>query len=83
MVLGVEFRTLHLLGKYSNLLSLASSPFCVGHFLRYGLPSSPSWAAVLLFGLPCMTGIIDACHHAQILVEIGSHKIFAQAGLKP
>jgi hypothetical protein len=27
-----------------------------------------------------MTGV---CHHAQLLVEIGSHKLFASAGLKP
>jgi hypothetical protein len=36
------------------------------------------WTVTLLFMLPCIAG-----HCAQPLVEMGSHGLFAQAGLKP
>jgi hypothetical protein len=38
---------------------------------------------ILLFTLPCVAGMTGACHHAQPLPEMGSHELFAWAGLKP
>jgi hypothetical protein len=31
---------------------------------------------ILLCVLPCIAGMTGTCHHAQLLFEIGSHKIF-------
>jgi hypothetical protein len=38
---------------------------------------------ILLFSFPHVAGMTGVCHRAWLLVEIGSCKLFAQAGLEP
>jgi hypothetical protein len=45
------------------------------------IPRSP-WTMIFLFVLPCIARMTDACHHAQKLVKMGSHKLFAWTGLE-
>jgi hypothetical protein len=40
------------------------------------------YAIILLFVLPQVAGMTGVHHHTQSLVEMGSNKLFAQAGLK-
>jgi hypothetical protein len=42
-----------------------------------------AWTMILLFMLPCVAGMTSSCHWAQPLVEMGSHKLFVSAGVKP
>jgi hypothetical protein len=50
--------------------------------IRSSLYVQITWAKFLLFILPLVAGMTGAGHHAQPLVETGSHEFFAWAGLK-
>jgi hypothetical protein len=43
-----------------------------------------TWTVILLFVPLCIAGVTGALHHhhTHLLVEMGSLKMFAQAGLK-
>jgi hypothetical protein len=41
-----------------------------------------TWATTLLFVFSHVVGMTDILYHAQSLVDIGSHELFAQAGVK-
>jgi hypothetical protein len=42
-----------------------------------------AWATILLFVFPHVSGMTGVCHHAQVLLDMGSQELFSQAGLEP
>jgi hypothetical protein len=62
-------------------LSHTPTPFCFSYFSNKVSHLCPqqAWAAILLFMLPAVAGV-HLC--AQLLVEMGFHKLFTMAGLK-
>jgi hypothetical protein len=72
-VLGLEVRAL------CSSASHTTSSFCSSYFAdRVLLFTQPSWTVMP----PAIAGVIGSCHHTQLLVNMGSHKLFAQVGLK-
>jgi uncharacterized membrane protein YdbT with pleckstrin-like domain len=62
-------------------LNHANSPFLVLFEISSCFMSGLAWT-VILFVLLYTAGMAGMCHHAQILVEMKSPKLFAQAGFK-
>jgi hypothetical protein len=75
---GLEFER-----KAFYHLSHSTSPLCIDHFWDRVSLCALTWTSILLYVLPGRAGITVALHHAQPLVEMGSCKLFAWAGLKP
>jgi hypothetical protein len=82
VVLEFEIRVLQLLGRC--YLNHASSPFFCSYFgkrvflfVQTGLDHGPP-----IFILPAIARMTGVHHSNQLLVEMGSHKLFVQAGFK-
>jgi hypothetical protein len=74
MVLGFKLRP--------PALNHASSRFCSGYFgTMVSLYPRPTWTSSSYFTLPTRAKMTGTHHHTQQLVEMGSHELFAQAGL--
>jgi hypothetical protein len=73
VVLGFELRASHLLRQVLYYLNPAFSPFCSDHFGdRVSLFAHVGLDQSSYFRLPTVAGMLDACHHAQPLIENGS-----------
>jgi hypothetical protein len=42
-----------------------------------------AWVVIFLFVLACIAWMTGISHHDKLLVEMGSHELFAQAGFEP
>jgi hypothetical protein len=83
VVLGIEFRALHSQSRCSTTWA-TPTPLFVLVMLEIGscfLPDHPGLRS-FYFKLPAVAGLTGTHHCAQLLVEIGSHKIFTKAGLE-
>jgi hypothetical protein len=72
---------LHLLGRHSTTWATLTALFALVIFeMGSCRVPRPAWTSILLFLLSCVAGMAAEYHRAQLLVEMGSHELFAWFG---
>jgi hypothetical protein len=82
-VLGFEFRALHLQGRHSITWAISPAFFAsvilgIGSHI-YAPTGLDNDSSVYAYHI---TGMTHVCHHNHLVVQMGSHELFALAGLK-
>jgi hypothetical protein len=82
LLLDLSFIISHNVKEEVYHLRHTSSPFRL--FFRSGLTFCPGCSGTTIFQISAswVAGMIGTCHHTQLLVEMGSSKLFAWSGLK-
>jgi hypothetical protein len=84
-VLWCEVRTLCALDWCSSAWAMPPELFALGTFeIGSYIYVQATWTVILQFTLPTVTGLTGLHHHAHLcFVKLGSHELFARAGLLP